>query len=540
MRVHVEGAKLLSLICGALDDAGIRSVLMWGSLLGHVRDGGIIPHDHDIDLNIFDHDIKKISLLERRLDDIGLALEKRTPYQMTVTFPRDTRLGIDIWVFYADGDDYTLYSFRKLGGLHHFRMPKALFEDCRTASFLGVPVSIPSRAEEVLDLAYGDWRIRRPDFSDDDAPCATVVGAYPVDDRFYPTERGYTFWGRPLPAWPPYTSVYVGSRAPDARFETATGELWDIDGFAGDILIIGFFASFTHPVSLATLSKLTALRRNLRTASLRLICITSDPPEGGGHDLTEAHRHKTHFVHDHDLRLARTFGILPNVDTPDQDQEYVLSIIVIDPARYVLARFGFSKLDEEWSNVVLSVQAQEWRNSCTSPPLLFFPQLIDDELRNDVLRYALTRRRVTNPATYRVEDDQLRSRINYRIKSIIVPQLTRILSVDVNWLSDPALQWVAASDVPREAHRYNTEPLNRHRRYGVLINLNRDYLGGADSYPEFSPKGYAAEPGCAMVFPASILHRIGPVLDGERVMCIVWLTDDEGLAMNERAIELIS
>ncbi|WP_237479899.1 peroxiredoxin family protein [Lichenibacterium dinghuense] len=409
MRVHVEGAKLLSLICGALDDAGIRSVLMWGSLLGHVRDGGIIPHDHDIDLNIFDHDIDKITLFERRLNDIGLALEKRTPYQMTVTFPRDTRLGIDIWVFYADGDDYTLYSFRKLGGLHHFKMPKALFQNCRPASFLGVPVSIPSRAEEVLDLAYGDWRIRRPDFSDDDAPCATVVGAYPVNDHSYPTGKGYMFWGRPLPAWPPYTPVGVGKRAPDARFKTTDGETWDMDGLAGDFVILGFFASFTHPVSRATLSKIIALRGTAPARSLRLFCITSDPPEVARHDLGETCRQGAHFIHDHDLKLARTFGVLPNVDTPDRDQDFVLSIIVVDPARYVVARFGFSRLDDEWPNLVKSIKAGERRRSYASPPLLFFPRLIDDEVRVDLLRYASTDRRAADLGTLRLQPPDLRA-----------------------------------------------------------------------------------------------------------------------------------
>ncbi len=540
MRVHVEGAKLLSLICGALEDAGIRSVLMWGSLLGHVRDRGIIPHDHDIDLNVFDHDIDKFADFERRLDDIGLVLEKRTPYQMTVTYPRDTRLGIDIWVFYAEGSDYTLYSLRKLGGLHRFRMPKALFQDCRPANFMGVPVSIPSKAEEVLDLAYGDWRVRRPDFSDDEAPCAMVVGAYPVNDHSYPADKGYMFWGKPLPAWPPYTPVGVGRRAPDARFETANGATLDMDALAGDFVLIGFFASFTHPVSRATLGKIVALHGPAPARSLRLICVTSDPPDVGGHDLGEARRQGAQFVHDHDLKLARAFGVLPNVDTPDRDQDFVLSIIVVDPARYVISRFGFSRLDDEWPNVVGSVAAGERRRSYAAPPLLYFPRLIDDEAMANLLRHASTDRRAADLGTLTLHPPHLRRRVNSRIASIVIPELIRLLSVNVHWPSDPALQRIAASDVPRKARRHNEELSTRHRRYGVLLNLNGDYRGGADVYPEFTSEGYAAEPGCAVVFPASILHRIEPVLDGERVTCTVWLTDDEGIAMNERAITLIS
>ncbi|WP_237479898.1 2OG-Fe(II) oxygenase [Lichenibacterium dinghuense] len=124
--------------------------------------------------------------------------------------------------------------------------------------------------------------------------------------------------------------------------------------------------------------------------------------------------------------------------------------------------------------------------------------------------------------------------------SVVIPDLIRLLSVNVHWPSDPTLHRITASNAPRKAQRYNEEPFARHRRYGVVLNLNDDYLGGVDSYPEFSAKGYAAEPGCAVVFPASILHRIEPILDGERVTCTVWLTDDEGIAMNERAITVIS
>jgi hypothetical protein len=55
-----------------------------------------------------------------------------------------------------------------------------------------------------------------------------------------------------------------------------------------------------------------------------------------------------------------------------------------------------------------------------------------------------------------------------------------------------------------------------HRRFAVSINLNA-LEGGEISFPEYGPRSFSALPGTAIVFSASILHRVSRVKRGRRL-----------------------
>ena len=76
-------------------------------------------------------------------------------------------------------------------------------------------------------------------------------------------------------------------------------------------------------------------------------------------------------------------------------------------------------------------------------------------------------------------------------------------------------------------HRDDTGMSVAHRRFAISINLNEDFEGGEISFPEYSPRGFKAAPGAAVVFSASILHQVSRVTCGRRYVFLTFLFDEE-------------
>ena len=76
-------------------------------------------------------------------------------------------------------------------------------------------------------------------------------------------------------------------------------------------------------------------------------------------------------------------------------------------------------------------------------------------------------------------------------------------------------------------HRDDTGMSVAHRRFAISINLNEDFEGGEISFPEYSPRGFKAAPGTAVVFSASILHQVSRVTCGRRYVFLTFLFDEE-------------
>jgi predicted 2-oxoglutarate/Fe(II)-dependent dioxygenase YbiX len=76
-------------------------------------------------------------------------------------------------------------------------------------------------------------------------------------------------------------------------------------------------------------------------------------------------------------------------------------------------------------------------------------------------------------------------------------------------------------------HRDDTGMSVAHRRFAISINLNEDFEGGEISFPEYSPRGFKAAPGTAVVFSALILHQVSRVTCGRRYVFLTFLFDEE-------------
>ncbi|HEX3993100.1 MAG TPA: 2OG-Fe(II) oxygenase [Acetobacteraceae bacterium] len=75
-------------------------------------------------------------------------------------------------------------------------------------------------------------------------------------------------------------------------------------------------------------------------------------------------------------------------------------------------------------------------------------------------------------------------------------------------------------------HRDDVVRATEHRQFAVSINLNDDFDGGAVSFPEFSPRQFKAPIGTALIFAASVLHRVSKVTRGRRYAFLPFLHDE--------------
>ncbi|MBF9060333.1 hypothetical protein HKCCSP123_14200 [Rhodobacterales bacterium HKCCSP123] len=158
----VAEAKAVELIFRV--EFGYDLHLTWGSLLGAVRGGDLIPHDFDIDLAYVSRARSKAGVLRERARILGFfrrhgrVTGTPSPGRFMlggVAGPRGTSdHGIEIWTSFSTGGQH--YAYPILPGV----LPARAVTPFRKVQLRGLAFSAPRRAERFLDLAIGpDWRV---------------------------------------------------------------------------------------------------------------------------------------------------------------------------------------------------------------------------------------------------------------------------------------------------------------------------------------------------------------------------------------------
>ncbi|TVP71165.1 MAG: hypothetical protein EA340_05005 [Nitriliruptor sp.] len=221
-------------VTSRVETAGIPYVLSGGTLLGAVRDGALIPHDPDFDLEFDRDDEARVRALQDDLAALGIELRVKQRNGIGLA---DGRPGPDGGCHasnlqvYADGrhvGDLLFFTMFDDGiarrydaatrTLYNPRMmiPAWYLEEPRTARIGTRSYPVVRDAALVLEVTYGpDWR--RPI-----APGDFTAGSNPRSGAVYdkPTERliehalaqGWDGDYRDRPSWPPRVT-YVNSHA---------------------------------------------------------------------------------------------------------------------------------------------------------------------------------------------------------------------------------------------------------------------------------------------------------------------------------------
>lgn len=160
----IHGRDFLADIYAVAREVGIRPYLMWGTLLGAVRDGRPIPHDTDIDLGLsaadYAHKVAFVSGMVER--GYFFVLDERYKFRL---LRRDYVLHADFDVFYPAGGE--MICLNPLDGVYQgARFPLQSFDRLREIEILdGLKVLIPDPPERLLETIYGaDWRTPNPGY----------------------------------------------------------------------------------------------------------------------------------------------------------------------------------------------------------------------------------------------------------------------------------------------------------------------------------------------------------------------------------------
>ncbi len=149
---------------------GIEHFVFFGTLLGLVRDGDIIPHDDDIDFYV---PTEQRSAVIERLKATDFIIEEGV-------FPNDTdyflqayrlidgvKIYIDFYLYQSNGTaDFIVDRWNFLArpevDATHLHIPKSLIYPLKTARFFDCDIVMPAKGAELCAFLYGaDWQTPR-------------------------------------------------------------------------------------------------------------------------------------------------------------------------------------------------------------------------------------------------------------------------------------------------------------------------------------------------------------------------------------------
>jgi len=196
----VEALKMLQAVVTTLDAHHIAYYLDFGTLLGAMREGALIPWDDDLDISLLNpsdypkaqevlREIQKRYRYRTYLFTFRSSREKRRKnhnpiFHEHISFASDEDFQIaklrtnKFWIFGRGNttmDIFFKYSFE--GGLYWLadgrinRIDASLLEQgVKQIDFCGISCSVPVAYEAYLSQLYGEWQIPNRTWREDESP----------------------------------------------------------------------------------------------------------------------------------------------------------------------------------------------------------------------------------------------------------------------------------------------------------------------------------------------------------------------------------
>jgi len=179
--------KSLLRVTKVFSENNIKYFADFGTLLGIVREGDLIPWDDDIDLSILMNDYDEVvSLFRSNIKDFEI--DKDIECKVHVTHDRIRKEPINIGLSFVTNGNKVIRKFQINIGVVTIKdefavqsmncSPKYHFEQQQQIDFWGEKISVPFEYESYLEFTYGDWKTPKMNTSFEDYPLAfkdTVV-----------------------------------------------------------------------------------------------------------------------------------------------------------------------------------------------------------------------------------------------------------------------------------------------------------------------------------------------------------------------------
>ena len=132
-----------------MDQHTLTFGLIYGTLLGAIREKGFIAHDEDTDLFVLLEDRKNILAILFDLRKSGFEVGRYNGELLTIV---------------RDGEYIDLYFFRKQGFFNRecdgYVVPNHMLTNPEPYQFLGTSFNVPKNPEKLLNKLYGEnWRV---------------------------------------------------------------------------------------------------------------------------------------------------------------------------------------------------------------------------------------------------------------------------------------------------------------------------------------------------------------------------------------------
>ncbi len=166
LSLFLYGDKLLKDCVEVCEAAGVKPFLVFGTLLGYVRENNFISHDHDIDLGLLDVDFQKKILIKELLMKKGYRQRLDNPYEFSLIHPEYPFTFIDFWRVF-DKDNRTVIGMLSEDGkntLFSYYFPPDSMSQFQEVNFHNNRVRIPVEPAIFLKACYGEWQVPQKNY----------------------------------------------------------------------------------------------------------------------------------------------------------------------------------------------------------------------------------------------------------------------------------------------------------------------------------------------------------------------------------------
>lgn len=164
--LHVYGPNFLKDAAEACEIVGVKPFLIFGTLLGFVRENDFISHDHDIDLGLLDEDFQKKHLIKEIILKKGYKQRIGNDYELSFFHPEYPFIGIDFWRVYKKDNHMVLGLLSEDGKntLFNYYFPLEAMNEFRIVNFHNNKILIPWDPTIFLSTVYGKWQILQKNY----------------------------------------------------------------------------------------------------------------------------------------------------------------------------------------------------------------------------------------------------------------------------------------------------------------------------------------------------------------------------------------
>lgn len=201
--VRTWGIDEIEKVQRELKDSGFTTTLMYGTLLGIVRDGHLIPHDYDTDLGVFDDGQLSWDKLDAAMEALGYHSIERfyrfddfTDLTEVSYYKNDLKLDIFVVRAFDDEPGHYAYFYNREAGVDY---PDREFFDRILVVHHEITQVVPYKVgkrtfyvpldpQKALAETYGPgWKVPDPQWDAFDAKSTY---------RYFPGEYGVCKWGK--------------------------------------------------------------------------------------------------------------------------------------------------------------------------------------------------------------------------------------------------------------------------------------------------------------------------------------------------------